>query len=55
LIAIASSSLLLLSTTYAVEASKTNVGAASGGDIFLTSPYIIPIFLSMIFAAASLF
>jgi monovalent cation:H+ antiporter, CPA1 family len=54
LIAIASSSSLLLSTTYAVEASKTNVGAASGGDIFLTSPYIIPIFLSMIFAAAVL-
>lgn len=45
---------LLLSTTYAVEASKTNVGAASAGEIFLTSPYIIPIFLSMVFAAAVL-
>jgi NhaP-type Na+/H+ or K+/H+ antiporter len=52
--AIAISSSLLLSTSYAVEASKTNVGAASAGDIFLTSPYIIPIFLSMVFAAAVL-
>ncbi len=49
-----SSSLLLSSPSYAVEASKTNVGAASAGDIFLTSPYIIPIFLSMVFAAAVL-
>jgi monovalent cation:H+ antiporter, CPA1 family len=45
---------LLLTTTYAIEASKTNVGTTSTGEVFLTSPYIIPIFLSMVFAAAVL-
>ena len=45
---------LLLTTTYAIEASKINVGTIGGEEIFLTSPYIIPIFLSMVFAAAVL-
>ena len=45
--------LSLLLPTYAIEALKTNVGTAtSAEEIFLTSPYVIPIFLSMIFAAA---
>jgi CPA1 family monovalent cation:H+ antiporter len=46
--------LSLLLPTYAIEALKTNVGTASAEEIFLTSPYVIPIFLSMIFAAAVL-
>jgi CPA1 family monovalent cation:H+ antiporter len=41
----------LLLTTYAIETLKTNVGTSTE-EIFLTSPYVIPIFLSMIFAAA---
>jgi monovalent cation:H+ antiporter, CPA1 family len=44
--------LSLSSITYAIEAVKTNVGTTSAEEIFLTSPYVIPIFLSMIFAAA---
>ena len=32
----------------------TDVGTISAEEIFLTSPYVIPIFLSMIFAAAVL-
>jgi hypothetical protein len=44
--------LSLLSITYAIEAVKTNVGTTNAEEIFLTSPYVIPIFLSMIFAAA---
>lgn len=45
---------LLLTTTYAIEASKTNVGTTGAEEAFLASPYIIPIFLSMVFAAAVL-
>jgi hypothetical protein len=45
---------LLLTTTSAIEASKTNIGTIGGEEMFLTSPYIIPIFLSMVFAAAVL-
>jgi CPA1 family monovalent cation:H+ antiporter len=37
-------------TTYAIETLKTNVGT-KGEEIFLTSPYVIPIFLAMIFVA----
>jgi hypothetical protein len=46
--------LSLLLPTYAIEALKTNVGTTSAEEIFLTSPYVFPIFLSMIFAAAVL-
>ena len=45
---------LLLTTTYAIEASKTHVGTIGREEMFLTSPYVIPIFLSMVFAAAVL-
>src|SRR6187200_3770056 len=44
--------LSLLSITYAIEAVQTNVGTTNAEEIFLTSPYVIPIFLAMIFAAA---
>ena len=43
----------LLSTS-GIEALKTDVGTTGAEEIFLTSPYVIPIFLSMIFAAAVL-
>ena len=42
----------ITTTTYAIEAITTTTVGPKGGEIFLTSQYVIPIFLAMIFAAA---